>query len=83
MRVYLNGESKTVEDDLTLAQLVSLLELPVLRIAIEVNRTVIRRADWEKTKLSEEDRIEIVHFVGGGSGYMQPEIYREAFGTGA
>ena len=66
MRVYLNGESKTVEDDLTLAELVSLLELPALRIAIELNRTVVRRADWEKTKLSEEDRIEIVHFVGGG-----------------
>lgn len=66
MRVYLNGEAKSIEDGLTLTQLVSQLDLPALRIAIELNRTVVRRFEWEKTKLSEDDRIEIVHFVGGG-----------------
>ena len=66
MRVYLNGESKTVQDDLTLEKLVSQLDLPALRVAVELNRAVVRRSDWEKTKLSEDDRIEIVHFVGGG-----------------
>jgi thiamine biosynthesis protein ThiS len=66
LRVYLNGESKTVQDDLTLEELVSQLDLPALRVAVELNRTVVRRSDWEKTKLSEDDRIEIVHFVGGG-----------------
>jgi thiamine biosynthesis protein ThiS len=66
LRVYLNGESKTVDDGLTLAELVSQLDLPALRIAVELNRVVVRRSDWEKTKLSEDDRLEIVHFVGGG-----------------
>jgi thiamine biosynthesis protein ThiS len=66
VRVYLNGESKTIADSLTLAELVSQLDLPAVRIALELNRTVVRRSDWEKTKLSEDDRIEIVHFVGGG-----------------
>ena len=66
MRVNLNGESKTIADGLTLAQLVSQLDLPAVRVAVELNRTVVRRSDWEKTKLSEDDRIEIVHFVGGG-----------------
>ena len=66
MRVYLNGESKTIADTLTLAELVSELDLPVVRVAIELNRTVVRRSDWEKTNLAEDDRIEIVHFVGGG-----------------
>lgn len=67
MRVYLNGESKDVPDRLTLAQLVTQLELPERRIAIELNRNVVRRRDWENTNLSDNDRIEIVHFVGGGS----------------
>jgi thiamine biosynthesis protein ThiS len=66
VRVYLNGESKTIADSLTLAELVSQLDLPAVRIAVELNRTVVRRSDWQKTKLSEDDRIEIVHFVGGG-----------------
>jgi thiamine biosynthesis protein ThiS len=66
LRVYLNGESKTVDDSLTLADLVSQLDLPAVRLAIELNRKVVRRSEWDKTKLAEDDRIEIVHFVGGG-----------------
>ena len=66
MRVYLNGESKTVDDSLTLADLVSLLDLPAVRVAIELNRKVVRRSEWDKTTLAENDRVEIVHFVGGG-----------------
>lgn len=66
MRVYLNGESKTVDDSLTLADLVSQLDLPAVRLAIELNRKVVRRTEWAKTKLAEDDRVEIVHFVGGG-----------------
>ena len=66
MRVYLNGESKTVDDSLTLADLVSQLDLPAVRLAIELNRKVVRRSEWDQTKLAEDDRVEIVHFVGGG-----------------
>lgn len=66
MRVYLNGESKDVRESLTLADLVADLDLPAVRIAIELNRTVVRRSDWSQTTLSENDRIEVVHFVGGG-----------------
>jgi len=66
LRVYLNGESKAIADGLTLAELVAQLDLPAVRVAVELNRTVVRRSNWEKTKLSDDDRIEIVHFVGGG-----------------
>jgi thiamine biosynthesis protein ThiS len=66
LRVYLNGESKDVRESLTLADLVADLDLPAVRIAIELNRTVVRRSDWSQTTLSENDRIEVVHFVGGG-----------------
>ena len=65
MNVYVNGELREV-DATSLAQLVAFLDLPVARIAIELNREVVRRGEWGGTMLKEEDRIEIVHFVGGG-----------------
>ncbi len=66
MQVYINGKVKDIPDALSLSELVILLELPATRIAVEVNRAVVRRVDWEKTLLANEDRVEIVHFVGGG-----------------
>ena len=67
MRVYVNGEPHELTRPLTLAELVTELDLPPERIAIELNRVVVRRRDWSATTLNDEDRIEIVHFVGGGS----------------
>ena len=65
MKVFVNGELREVEIS-TLAELITELDLPVARIAIELNRDVVRRSDWGSTMLKDEDRIEIVHFVGGG-----------------
>ena len=66
MRVYINGESKEVQGTPTLAELITQLDLPAARIAVELNREVVRRSDWGNTMVHEDDRIEIVHFVGGG-----------------
>ena len=66
LRVYVNGELREFSPPLSLAELVTQLDLPAARIAVELNRTVVRRGDWSTTELREEDRIEIVHFVGGG-----------------
>ena len=68
MLVQLNGESREVRDQATLADLVSELSLEPARIAIELNKDVVRRGQWAETTLAEGDRIEIVHFVGGGEG---------------
>ena len=65
MKVFVNGALREVEIS-TLAELITELDLPVARIAIELNRDVVRRSDWGSTMLKDEDRIEIVHFVGGG-----------------
>ncbi|HET6973752.1 MAG TPA: sulfur carrier protein ThiS [Pyrinomonadaceae bacterium] len=65
MKVFVNDELREVEVS-TLAELIAELDLPVARIAIELNRDVVRRSDWGSTMLKDEDRIEIVHFVGGG-----------------
>ena len=66
MRVYVNGESKELSGAPSLAELITQLDLPATRIAIELNRDVVRRSEWESRILHDEDRIEIVHFVGGG-----------------
>ena len=65
MKVFVNGELREVEIS-TLGDLITKLDLPAARIAIELNREVVRRSEWDSTMLKDEDRIEIVHFVGGG-----------------
>jgi thiamine biosynthesis protein ThiS len=66
LRVYINGESREFSGTPSLAELINQLDLPAARIAVELNREVVRRSDWGGTLLHDEDRIEIVHFVGGG-----------------
>ena len=66
MRVFINGESKEISGTPSLAELIDQLDLPATRIAIELNRAVVRRSEWSSTMLQDDDRIEIVHFVGGG-----------------
>jgi len=64
--VQINGESREVRDRSTLSDLVGQLSLAPARIAIELNQQVVRRDQWDQTTLAEGDRIEIIHFVGGG-----------------
>ena len=66
MKVFVNGDEKDLSDGISLMELIEQLDLPAARIAIELNREVVRRSDWGSTMLKDEDRIEIVHFVGGG-----------------
>jgi len=49
-----------------IGELLKVLGVAPDRIAIEVNRRIIRKIDWERTPLHDRDRIEIVQFVGGG-----------------
>ena len=66
MKIRLNGEEKETEEGATLPALIESLSLAPERIAVELNGEVIRRADWPRVKLNEGDRVEVVHFVGGG-----------------
>ena len=66
MRVTVNGEPREVETGTTVAGLVELLALAPERLAVELNREVLRRARWPEAELADGDRVEIVHFVGGG-----------------
>jgi thiamine biosynthesis protein ThiS len=66
LRVQVNGEGRELGDRTTLSDLVAELSLAPARIAVELNHQVVRRDKWSETILFEDDRIEIVHFVGGG-----------------
>lgn len=67
MRVQVNGEIRELPEKFTLGELISQLSLAPERVAIELNREVVRRAAWPQTEMREGDQVEIVHFVGGGS----------------
>jgi len=59
---------------LTVEGLVLALDLQPARVAIELNRSVVRRNQWTATTLHEGDRVEIVHFVGGGSDDLMESV---------
>jgi len=66
LRIQVNGETREVEENISLPELVRSLDLKAEQVAIELNKIVVRRAQWESTMLHEADKVEIVHFVGGG-----------------
>jgi len=66
MNITINGESRDVPEGLSVAALLSHLDLPPERLAIERNLEILPRAQWEATRVQPGDRYEIVHFVGGG-----------------
>ena len=66
MELFINGENKQVASSLNLRELLEHLQLPADRVAVELNRQIVRRDAWEATPLKDQDRLEIVHFVGGG-----------------
>lgn len=71
MQIILNGQLRELPDlheNGTVADLVSLLGLKGDRVAIEHNGGIVSRTDWPKTPVHPDDKFEIVHFVGGGSG---------------
>ena len=69
MRIQVNGEPREVDENLSLPELIASLSLKPEQIAVELNQKVIRRLEWPRTTLRDDDKIEIVHFVGGGGGW--------------
>ncbi len=68
MKLQINGEDREFNvSALTLAVLVETLGMKPDRVAVELNRDIVPRNLWAETTLNEGDRLEVVHFVGGGS----------------
>jgi sulfur carrier protein len=66
MNIVLNGEARSLESPQSLAGLVESLGLDVRKVAVERNLEIVPRSVYAATPLSDGDRIEIVHFIGGG-----------------
>ncbi|OXM84006.1 sulfur carrier protein ThiS [Paenibacillus rigui] len=66
MELIINGDSRSVTDVATVADLLVQFKLEQKILVIELNREIVERTDYDTTQLHEGDRIEIVHFVGGG-----------------
>jgi sulfur carrier protein len=69
MNLHINGEPRTFADvapQFTLAELIESLAMKPDRVAVELNRAIVPRDLWPQTPLKDGDRLEIVHFVGGG-----------------
>jgi len=67
LQIQVNGELRELEASSSLQDLISILNLKAERLAIELNGEVVRVVDWATTDLRDNDKVEIVHFVGGGS----------------
>jgi len=66
MNVVINGEGREVPEGLTVAGLLAHLSLPAERVAVERNREILPKSQWDATAVQPDDRYEVVHFVGGG-----------------
>lgn len=65
-QIILNGESYAVSGDDHLVSLIDSLKLKRGRVAVEINREIVPKANWDRTRLAAGDIVEIVNFVGGG-----------------
>jgi len=76
LHIRINGEDREIAGKISLDDLVLALSLPKERIAIELNHRVVRRDHWGETIVTDGDRVEIVHFVGGGTARKQEAVSR-------
>ena len=66
MRIMINGESRDVGPGLSVAQLLGVLGIEGRKVAVERNLEIVSKSAFAATRLAEGDRLEIVHFIGGG-----------------
>ena len=68
IEIVLNGETRRIPASLNITQVLEHLDLPKDRVAVERNRTIVPKPQWESVAVGQGDQLEVVHFVGGGSG---------------
>ena len=66
MRIQLNGDSREVAEVKDLAALIESLGMKADRVAVELNGDIVQRGKWTETPVRDGDKLEVVHFVGGG-----------------
>ena len=66
IKIKINGKIKSINQDSTLLVVLKNLKIPLNKVAIELNKEIIDKKKINKIKLNKNDKIEIVHFIGGG-----------------
>ncbi len=66
IKIKINGKIKSINPDSTLSIVLKNLKIPLNKVAIELNEEIIDKKKINKIKLNKNDKIEIVHFIGGG-----------------
>jgi len=66
MYIIINGERKKLTGETSLAALLAEFDLPLGKVAIERNLEIVPKSAYQSTMLADGDRLEIVHFIGGG-----------------
>ena len=66
IKIKINGKINRINDKTKLSDLVKNLKVPLKKVAIELNREIVNKKRLSKVKLKVNDKIEIVHFIGGG-----------------
>ena len=66
IKIKLNGKFIKIQDKITLLSLIKKLKVPIKKVAIELNQTIANKKSLGKIKVKKNDKIEIVHFIGGG-----------------
>src|SRR5947209_5918161 len=74
IEIRLNGEAREIPAPLSIAELLDHFNLPREYVAVERNRSIVPKQQWEKVALAQGDELEVVHFVGGGSGGDDPFV---------
>ena len=66
IKIKVNGKVKLIKNNTKLSNLIKFLKIPVKKVAIELNQEIIDKNNLKIIKLKKNDKIEIVHFIGGG-----------------
>ena len=66
IKIKVNGKSKIIKDNYKIQNLINDLKIPIKKVAIELNQEVLDKKKLNKIKIKKNDKIEIVHFIGGG-----------------
>ena len=67
MNITLNGEIKTVHDNITVLGLLELLQIQHQRVAVELNESIVKKNNYGSTAIKDGDILEVVSFMGGGT----------------
>ena len=66
IKIKINGKTNLIDKDLKIQKLLTNLKIPLKKVAIELNQEIIDKKRSSNIKLKKDDKIEIVHFIGGG-----------------